>query len=70
MMLTERVLDAGEGHAVGLSQYLAGPEEGLSTALGPARRIAVGSPVTTVAVLQALPRIAEADPAEGISWSR
>jgi enoyl-CoA hydratase/carnithine racemase len=65
MMLTGRVLDAAEGHAVGLSQYLIGPEEGLATALELARRIAVGSPVTTFAVLQALPRIAEGNPAEG-----
>jgi enoyl-CoA hydratase/carnithine racemase len=65
MMLTGRVLDAGEGHALGLSQYLTGPEEGLATALELARQIAVSSPVTTFAVLQALPRIAEANPEEG-----
>lgn len=65
MMLTGRVLDAGEGHALGLSQYLTEPGEGLPRALQLAKTIAATSPVTTFAVLQALPRIAEADPAQG-----
>ncbi|MEA5367286.1 crotonase/enoyl-CoA hydratase family protein [Amycolatopsis sp., V23-08] len=65
LMLTGRVLDAGEGHAAGLSHYLVGPGEGLEHALGLARKIAATSPITTFAVLQALPRIAEANPAEG-----
>jgi enoyl-CoA hydratase/carnithine racemase len=65
MILTGRVLDAAEGQAVGLSQYLTGPGEGLSRALELAKTIASMSPVTTFAVLQALPRIAEADPGQG-----
>jgi enoyl-CoA hydratase/carnithine racemase len=63
MMLTGRVLDADEGHAVGLSHYRV--ENGLEHALGLARKIAANSPITNFAVLQALPRIAEANPAEG-----
>lgn len=63
MMLTGRVLDAGEGHAAGLSHYLA--DDGSAHALELARKIAANSPVTNFAVLQALPRIAEANPAEG-----
>ncbi|SEF19652.1 Enoyl-CoA hydratase/carnithine racemase [Amycolatopsis pretoriensis] len=63
MMLTGRVLDAGEGHAAGLSHYLV--DDGSAHALGLARKIAANSPVTNFAVLQALPRIAEANPAEG-----
>jgi enoyl-CoA hydratase/carnithine racemase len=63
MMLTGRVLDAGEGHAAGLSHYLV--EDGSAHALDLARKIAANSPVTNFAVLQALPRIAEANPAEG-----
>jgi enoyl-CoA hydratase/carnithine racemase len=65
MMLTGRVLDAQEGQALGLSHYLVGPGEGLARALELAQKIAVNSPVTNFAVLQALPRIAEANPAEG-----
>jgi enoyl-CoA hydratase/carnithine racemase len=65
MMLTGRVLDADEGHAAGLSQYRAEAGEGLGHALDLARKIAGNSPVTNFAVLQALPRIAEANPAEG-----
>ena len=65
MMLTGRVLDADEGQALGLSQYRVEAGEGLATALELARTIAGNSPVTNFAVLQALPRIAEANPAEG-----
>ncbi|HXV91950.1 MAG TPA: crotonase/enoyl-CoA hydratase family protein [Pseudonocardia sp.] len=65
MMLTGRVLDAREGQALGLSHYLSGPGEGLAHALELAKKIAQNSPVTNFAVLQALPRIAEANPAEG-----
>lgn len=65
MMLTGRVYTAEEGQAVGLSHYLTGSGEGLAHALALARRIAANSPVTNFAVLQALPRIAEANPREG-----
>ena len=65
MMLTGRVLDAQEGHALGLSHYLTGPGEGLPRALELAQKIAANSPVTNFAVLQALPRIVEANPTEG-----
>ncbi|MFJ7219050.1 crotonase/enoyl-CoA hydratase family protein [Amycolatopsis sp. NPDC098790] len=63
MMLTGRVLDADEGHAAGLSHYRV--DDGSAHALGLARKIAGNSPITNFAVLQALPRIAEANPAEG-----
>jgi enoyl-CoA hydratase/carnithine racemase len=65
MMLTGRVYAAEEGHALGLSHYLTGPGGGLVHALTLARTIAANSPVTNFAVLQALPRIAEANPREG-----
>ena len=65
MMLTGRVLDADEGAALGLAQYRVGAGEGLAHAMGLARRIAANSPVTNFAVLQALPRIAAADPDQG-----
>jgi enoyl-CoA hydratase/carnithine racemase len=59
------VLDAQEGHALGLSHYLTGPGEGLAHALELAQKIATNSPVTNFAVLQALPRIVESNPTEG-----
>jgi len=65
MMLTGRVLDAAEGFALGLSHHLVGPGEGLPKALELARSVAANSDMTNFAVLQALPRIAEAAPAQG-----
>ncbi len=65
MMLTGRVLSAEEGHSLGLSNYLAGPGEGLAKALELAGKVARNSPVTNFAVLQALPRITQASPEEG-----
>jgi len=65
MMLTGRVHDAEAGYAIGLSQYLVEPGEGLTKALDLAERIASNAPLTNFAVIQALPRIAEADPRQG-----
>jgi enoyl-CoA hydratase/carnithine racemase len=65
LMLTGRVLSADEGHALGVSHYLTGPGGGLGLALELAKKVAANSPVTNFAVLQALPRIAEANPATG-----
>jgi enoyl-CoA hydratase/carnithine racemase len=65
MMLTGRVLDAEEGQAFGLSHYLAEDGQGFALAMELATKVAANSPVTNFAVLQALPRIAEANPAEG-----
>jgi enoyl-CoA hydratase/carnithine racemase len=65
MMLTGRVYDAEEGQAAGLSHYLTGPGEGLDHALTLAKRVAENTAITNFAILQALPRIAEANPREG-----
>jgi enoyl-CoA hydratase/carnithine racemase len=65
MMLTGRTLSAEEGHTAGISQYLVGAGEGLAKGIELARRIAGNAPMTNFAVVQALPRIAEADPATG-----
>jgi (methylthio)acryloyl-CoA hydratase len=65
LMLTGRVYDAAQAHEAGLTQYLVGAGEGLSTALDLAGRAATVAPLTTFAVLQALPRIAAAEPATG-----
>ncbi|WP_436772560.1 crotonase/enoyl-CoA hydratase family protein [Yinghuangia sp. YIM S09857] len=65
MMLTGRVVGADEGQAIGLSHYLAGPDGAFGHAMELARDVASNAAVTNFAVLQALPRIAEANPAEG-----
>lgn len=65
MMLTGRTYDAEDGLALGLSQYLVAEGEGSALALKLARRIARNAPMTNLAVIQALPRIAEAAPGTG-----
>jgi len=66
MMLTGRVFDAVEGQAAGLSNYLVADGEGLAQAFELAQRIASNAPLSNYAVTQALPRIAEMAPAEGL----
>ena len=66
MMLTGRVFDAAEGQAAGLSNYLVGEGEGLAKALELARKVASNAPLSNYAITQALPRIAEMAPAEGL----
>jgi enoyl-CoA hydratase/carnithine racemase len=66
MMLTGRVLDAAEGQAAGLSNYLVGDGEGLAKGLELAAKVAGNAPLSNYAVTQALPRIAEMAPAEGL----
>jgi (methylthio)acryloyl-CoA hydratase len=65
MMLTGRTYGAEAGAALGLSQYLAGPGEGLAKGLELAQRVATNAPLTNFAVIQTLPRIARADPETG-----
>lgn len=66
MMLCGRVLDAREGHARGLSQYLVEDGEGFAKALALARRIAANAPLSNFAITQALPRIAGLSQADGL----
>jgi (methylthio)acryloyl-CoA hydratase len=66
MMLTGRVLDAETGMRLGISQYLVDAGAGFTKALELAERIAENSQVTNYAVLQALPRIAEMTPDQGL----
>ena len=66
MMITGRVFDAAEGQAAGLSNYLVGEGEGLTKALALARKVAGNAPLSNYAITQALPRIAEMAPAEGL----
>lgn len=65
LMLTGRRYDADEGQAVGLSHYVVDDGEGVTRALELAQRIAGNAPQTNFAIVQALPRIAEANPREG-----
>jgi (methylthio)acryloyl-CoA hydratase len=65
LMLTGRRYDAAEGAAMGLSHYVVDDGAGLDQALDLAGRIAQNAPQTNFAVVQALPRIAEANPREG-----
>ena len=66
MMLTGRVLDAHEGLQCGLSTYLVEAGQGLAKGLALAKKIAANAPMSNYAVIQALPRIAELPPAEGL----
>ncbi len=66
MMLTGRVFDAAEGHAAGLSNYLVGDGEGLKKAIELAHKVAGNALLSNYAITQALPRIAEMAPAEGL----
>ena len=65
MMLTGRTLSMDEGHAVGISQYLAPAGQGLAKAVELARKIATNAPLSNFAIMHALPRNAEGDPTTG-----
>ncbi|HEY6754256.1 MAG TPA: crotonase/enoyl-CoA hydratase family protein [Pseudolabrys sp.] len=67
MMLTGRTYSAEEGQAMGLTTYLVDPGKGFAKGLELAQRIAGNAPLTNFAVMHALPRIAEMDPASGYS---
>ena len=66
MMLTGRVMRAEEGQAVGLSTYLVEPGESRAQALALAEKVAANAPLSNFAVVQALPRIAAQNQAEGL----
>jgi enoyl-CoA hydratase/carnithine racemase len=66
MMLTGRTLSAEEGHQAGITQYLVEDGKGLETAMELAGKAASITAATSFAVLHALPRIVESDPASGL----
>jgi enoyl-CoA hydratase/carnithine racemase len=66
LMLTGRVYDAEEAVQVGLAQYKVPQGGALARALELARRVALNAGLSNYAVVQALPRIAEQAPAEGM----
>ena len=65
MMLTGRTYSAEEGQDIGLTTYLVEPGMGFAKGLDLAQRIAGNAPLTNFAVMHALPRIAEMNPASG-----
>ena len=65
MMLTGRTYGAEEGASVGFAQYLVGAGEGLARAKELAAKAAGNAPLTNMALIHVLPRIAESDPAAG-----
>ena len=65
MMLTGRTYAAADAVSLGIAQYLVGEGEGMAQALELAGRVAANAPLTNFAVIQALPRIADADPRVG-----
>lgn len=65
MMMTGRTFSAQEGQQLGISNYLVGEGEGFDKALQLAEKVASNAPMTNFALIHALPRIAESDPASG-----
>ena len=65
MMLTGRSYNAEDGVGIGFSQYFTEEGEGLAKGLALAEAMALNAPLTNFAVIQALPRIADADPRVG-----
>jgi len=67
MMLSGRVYEATEAHQLlRFSQYLVEPGAGLEQAVALASKIAQNAPLANYAVIQAIPRIVEQDPAGGL----
>ena len=66
MMLTGHVVNAAEGHAVGLAHYVTPVGEGMRKARELAERIAGNAPLSNFAILQALPLIAEQPMSHGL----
>jgi enoyl-CoA hydratase/carnithine racemase len=66
MMLTGRTYGAEEGAPLGFSQYVVANGDGLAKGIKLAERIASNAVLSNFAVIQALPRIARADPETGL----
>ena len=66
LMLTGRSYGADEGQAFGLTHVLVDNGKGLAKGIEIAERVATNAPLSNFAVMHALPRIAEIDPASGL----
>jgi len=67
MMLTGRVLDAQEGHRIGISQYSVPAGQGLAKAMELAESIATNAAMTNYGVMHMLPRIADQSIHDGLA---
>jgi enoyl-CoA hydratase/carnithine racemase len=66
MMLTGRTYGAEDGLRFALSHYVVAAGQGLAKGIELAKRVGQNAALTNFAVMQALPRIAEAEPATGL----
>ena len=66
LMLTGRTYGAEEGQTFGLSHVLVDDGTGLAKGIELAERVASNAPMSNFAIMHALPRIAESDPASGL----
>jgi (methylthio)acryloyl-CoA hydratase len=66
MMLTGRTYTAQEGAPLGFSEYVVEDGQGLAKGMALAERIAANAELSNFAIVQALPRIARADPETGL----
>ncbi len=66
MMMTGRTYDAAEGYMFGFSQYLVDDGAGLAKGIEVARRASQNASLSTYAIIQALPRIVEMSPEQGL----
>ncbi|MDH4847941.1 crotonase/enoyl-CoA hydratase family protein [Pseudomonas sp. BN605] len=66
MMLTGNVLDADEGHLIGLAHYVTEKGQGMKKAKELAEKIAQNAPLSNFAILNALPLIAEQPMSHGL----
>ena len=66
MMLTGRVLDADEGQRLGLTTYLVEPGQGVTKAMELAKKMAANAPLSSFAIMHALPRIADLSQSDGL----
>lgn len=66
MLLTGRVLDAGEGATAGIAQYLTPAGGALDKAKTLAKRAASNAPLSNYAIINALPRIQDMSHEDGL----
>jgi len=70
MMLTGRTYGAAEGAPLGCSPYVVADGQGLAKGIELAERMAANAVLSHFAIVQALPRIARADPETGLLMER
>jgi enoyl-CoA hydratase/carnithine racemase len=66
LMLTGRTISAEDGYMFGFTQYLTDIGKGFEQGLQLAKKAASNAPLSNFAIIQALPRIAEMSPDDGL----